>query len=790
MANPARFPILPLPMPEKPTDHLDALRKKTSSLPKEPGIYRFYDVEGKLLYVGKAKVLRNRVKSYFQKSADHAPKTLRMLQKITDFDWVTTTSEIEALILESNLIHENRPPFNVLLRDDKHFLYIKITRDPFPLVSFVRQLEEGKATYFGPYAKASEVRKTIDFLREVLRFRTCRVEISPEGKTIRNPENRKIPCLDYQIHRCTAPCDAKITQKEYADDIRQLTQFLRGNTTPVKKKLHSEMLVAAENKEFERAARFRDLVKSIEWVDNKQSVSIPADFSADVIGMAYGEGKSFFHVLFVRHGKVLRSENFSIPSAATAEETYLAFLRDHFAFFPDVPAITLVSDVFPEVESSLWEEFASHITEKKTEIRVPKRSVKRELLELAEKNAELQAVNSKASFEEDVLGRLQKALKLPRRPERIECYDVSHLSGTHPVGSRVVFINGEPAKSEYRKYKMKTLPTGKIDDFASMKELVGRRLKRLERGSEILETIEITDEEKIADIDAMLVEGHLLTGLPTDQQYEFRETITGKIVGYARTRSWGRSIEIGGLVVLPEFQASGMGTEIIKAMVLQSTEKYVRVFVRRKKLRWVVALKSIGFAEEKEPPKGLKELIELKKTEEGIERFVMKISPENLRQAVNKVPDLLVIDGGKGQLSVVVSVLRKMNLYRKIPVCSLAKKEEQVFVPGDPKPLPISKSSPENELLQRIRDEAHRFAISFNKRLRKKAEITSILDDVSGIGKETKKKLLNEYGSTDAIFAANDRSLLRHVSPKTLHNLRKARQQQAENDTTEREDMA
>ncbi len=772
-------------MPDKKPDPLEKLRKKSATLPTEPGIYRFFDDTGKLLYVGKAKQLRNRVKSYFHKSADHASKTIRMLQKIHSLDWVTTRSEIEALVLEANLIHEHRPQYNVLLRDDKHFLYLKISKEPFPIVSFVRQIDKDKATYFGPYAKASEVRKTVDFLREVLRFRNCRVEISAEGKTIRNPENRKIPCLDYQINRCTAPCDGRISQEEYAEDIRQLTQFLRGDTIPVKKKLQQEMMLAAEKREFERAARFRDLLKSIEWVDAKQSASIPEDFSADVIGMAFGEAKSFFHVLFVRHGKVLRSENFSLPSAATAEETFLAFLRDHFAFFPDVPQITLVSDIFPEDDQNLWEEFATHITSKQTEIRIPKRGIKRELLELAEKNAKLQAANSKASFEEDVLGRLQKALDLPRRPERIECYDISHLSGTHPVGSRVVFTDGKPDKNEYRKYKMKTLPPGKIDDFAAMRELLGRRLKRLERGSEILQTEIVTDENALAEIEALLDKEGLLTGLPFEQQFAFRETITGEIVGYARTRRWGRAIEIGGVLVLPEFQASGMGTEIVKSLVLASTEKCVRLLARRKKIRWVIALKSIGFVEEKKPPKAFRELCEQKMQEGGIERFTLKISPNSLRQAVNKVPDLLVIDGGKGQLSAVVAVLRKMNLFRKIPVCSLAKKEEQIFIPGNPEPLPIAKNSSENELLQQIRDDAHRFAISFNKSLRKKAEITSILDEVKGLGKENKKVLLSEFGSASGIFAASDRHLLQHVSPTVLRNLRIVAHQQKQVDENE-----
>lgn len=750
------------------------IKRKILQIPKEPGVYQFFDAEKKLLYVGKAKDLRVRVRSYFLKSAVHAPRTARLVHKITDIKWITTRSETEALLLEANLVHESTPPFNVLLRDDKHFLYIKISKESFPKVSFVRKVEKDQAGYFGPYVKASQIRKTIDFLREALMFRNCLVEISPEGKTLKNPENRKIPCLDHQLRLCTAPCDARIASESYQQDIRQLTDFLRGNTGPFKSKLKLGMMAAAEKKEFEKAARYRDILRSVETIDEIQAVSVPANISADVIGFSFGEAKSFFHILFVRHGKVLRSENFSLPSGATPEETFQAFLRDHFGFFPEAPEQIIVSDVFPESERRVWEEFAFVSTGKKVEIILPQRGVKRDLVQLAEKNAALAAANARASFESvDSLAALQTALGLPKPPERIECYDISHLSGTHPVGSRVVFVNGKPEKKAYRKFAIKTLPTGKIDDFAAMAEIVDRRLDRLGTMNSLLEPEEITDPAEIEKVDNLLAAAGLITGLAIEKQFQFKDKSTGKTVGYARLRRRGRFAEIGGVYVLPEFQSSGVGTEIVKILVLNSSEKIIRLFLREQRLRWKLSLQSIGFTEEKSPPKPFAEAIRLRNAEEGIAMFVMKIAPKDLKQATDNSPDLLVIDGGKGQLSAVVAVLKKHSLLEKIPVCALAKREEEVFVPGQSEPLLLPKHSPASELLQQIRDEAHRFAISFNRNLRKKAETASILDDVKGIGTVSRKKLLQEFGSPDAIFAATDPELLKFLSPKTLRNLRK-----------------
>jgi excinuclease ABC subunit C len=748
-----------------------------NKLPDSPGVYRFYDASGDLLYVGKAKILKNRVRSYFHKSANHGARTRKLVEKITNIQWVVTQSETEALLLEANLIHNEQPPFNVVLRDDKHFLYVKIGKEAYPRVEFTRKKEEDGAMYFGPYVKASHIRKTLDFLREVLQFRTCKVGISPGGTVTSNPEKRKIPCLDYQIHRCTAPCDNRISMHDYHEEVMELADFLRGKTTSVKRRMKLEMMLAAEKKEFERAARFRDLLNGVEEMDVRQAASVVENFSADIIGFANEREKSFFHVFYIRHGKIIRSENFVLQNAETRNETFAAFLRDYLSLASEIPPLIIIPDLYTNEECTSWSEYAATIGGHKVEVRIPQKAKKKELLELACKNANLQALNTRASFQKtEVLEDLKKALELPRLPERIECYDISHLSGTHPVGSRVVFIDGKPAKGEYRKYKMRSLPKGKIDDFAAMAELLGRRLRKLERGVEILRCEQITDPERVKEIDKELEEAGLLSGKDCEQQYAFIEQITGKTVGYARIRRWGKMAEIGGVIVLPEFRTGGMGTEIIKTLVLHSDEKIIRAFIRKERLRWKVSLKSIGFNEEKKPPKAFQAKIDQRKKDEDVEMIVMKVVPNDLRKAIQKIPDLLVIDGGKGQLSSVVKVLRKYNLFRKIPVCSIAKRNEEIYIPGSGEPLPIPQEAPENLLLQEIRDEAHRVAVTFNKQQRKAAETKSQLDEIPGIGTKTRQTLLKAFGSVQAILQATDEELLKVIPASRLETIREHQQ--------------
>lgn len=756
-----------------------AIEKTLKKLPKEPGVYQYFDAEGKLLYIGKAKNLKNRVKSYFQNSAHQGLRTKKLVSKIEKIEWIAVESEAEALALEANMIHEYNPPFNVLLRDDKHFLYLHITKDPFPRVVFTRQMKKRNGTYFGPYVKASSIRKTIDFLREILAFRTCRVEISPKGHTIKNPENRKIPCLDYQIHHCSGPCDGKITQEEYANDIKELISFLRGNTRILQKKVQKKMIHAAENKDFERAARFRDIIISMEGVQMKQVASIAEDFSADIIGFVHGKTKSFACMFFVRHGKILRRENIHMKNEGDEQETFFAFLREFLSASAEIPSLIIIPPLIEKEDIKAWEVFASSLAGKNIEIRLPQKGKKKQLLELAQKNAAVQAANSKARFEEeDVLQKLQNALSLPRRPKRIECYDISHLGGTHTVASQVVFVDGEPEKKEYRKYKIRTVENGKPDDFASMKEVLERRLSRLLHTNTELEMREITTKKEKKEREKVLKKNGNLWIQEREKTYAFEVCSDAmhrvkknvgnghnhsKVVGYLSETHQKKILEIGNIFVFPEYEDRFGESEILRTYLKNTKEKTIRICVGEKDVKRHLYLKKLGFLREKKPPKAFIKAEEKKK--------VIFKHIHNTRTP-SQIPDLLVIDGGKGQLSMAVKALKKLKLFEKIPVCSLAKREEKVFVPGKKQPLNISKKSEENELLQRLRDEAHRFAITFNRQLRKNAETKSALDEINGIGEKTKKILLKEFGSVQKILEAKDEELLKFISKKVVENIR------------------
>jgi hypothetical protein len=357
-----------------------------------------------------------------------------------------------------------------------------------------------------------------------------------------------------------------------------------------------------------------------------------------------------------------------------------------------------------------------------------------------------------------------------KKPERIECYDISHLSGTYPVGSQVVFVDGKPKKSEYRKYKIKSLSNGDIDDFQAMAEVLGRRLRHLSEHVPILtaEIIkkkkEIEELEKESEKNGEILEGKRIT------QWRFVEVSTQKTLGYAQIRKVGRGLVIAGVRVLSQWSDSGMELEIIKTIVLSSQEKNLRYLMPNKEIRFSLALTQFGFLEEKKIPQAFQKIIDAyaKKRREA---HLFSISPKDIQKAAKKIPDLLVIDGGKGQLSAVVKVLKDLRLFQQISVCSLAKREEEIFVPGKKEPLDIHKNAPENQLLQQIRDEAHRFAVGFNRNLRKKAETASVLDDIPGVGEQTKIILLQTFASPKAIFEASEEELLKVIPKKVVEGI-------------------
>ncbi len=656
-----------LACPKNPFFYNSSVKKKkptpfkftSKEIPTNPGCYLFWDKNEKLLYVGKAKNLRKRVSTYFQKTKK-SPRLEKLVKSITKIETRTVNSEMESLILENNLIKEFRPWYNVLLRDDKNFLYLRLTNEDFPRMETTRKIVRDGSFYFGPKTSAKKLRATTQFCQKVFQIRTCRLEMtgrrgdvtSPSSdiesdtapcrppEITSNPEKRSLPCLDFHIKKCAAPCSGEISMEEYQKSVNAMKQFLRGNTREVIKSLQEKMMKFAEEKNFEAAGKTRDLIQSIELSTEKQNVQFEDLINRDFIHFEKTETSVFFVRIAFRNGKFLdqneiefQSKNTDIPDA----ELLGNFITQFYERIDEPPreiCIPVEIEEKEELESFLSSQF---FDDQKIEIHTPQKGSKKEVLQIAQKNAKnfaektaLETASHAENFAK-ALPELAEELNLKNPPKRMECYDISHLGGTHTVASQVVFVDGEPKKSEYRRFKVKTLPDGKIDDFASMHEILGRRFSKI-------------------SVDA------------------------------------------------PNLGASN-------------------------------------------------------------------------------IPDLIIIDGGKGQLSAVMKAVKDFKFPKKFDpqtqIIALAKQEEQIFRPGEPDPIELPLDSPALKLLQRIRDEAHRFAISFNRNLREKSVVKSILDEVEGIGPSTKKKLLQTFGSVGDIKKASEAELLKVVSRKQLENLRK-----------------
>ncbi len=648
-------------------------------IPTASGCYLFYDAKGTLLYVGKAKNLRKRVKSYFQQTKKSVKTTL-MVSKITRIETRITNSEIESLILENNLIKEFRPRFNILLRDDKSFLYLRITKEDFPRLEITRRIVQDGSFYVGPKTSAKSFRKTIAFCQKVFKIRDCRLKMTRDKTTqkltiLKNPEKRKLPCMDYHIKKCSGPCDGSISLEAYQADISAMKKFLRGNTSGVVKSLKAKMMRFAETQNFEAAGKIRDLIQSIEISTEKQTVQLDAHFEADFVHFYRQKNTAYLIRVLFRNGKFLdqNTVTFSAPSIATDSEILEKFLIQFYEKVDQLPkTIYLPTELENEdIVMDFFHHLETDQTTPKTTFFVPQKGDKKKILEMAYKNvrntakkAAIETMSQAENFSK-ALPQLAKALSLQNPPKRIECYDISHYSGAFPVASQVVFIDGKPKTSEYRRYHIKSLPEGKIDDFASMEEVLKRRFK--------------------------------------------------------------------------------------------------------------------GFFDDKKETKFLKH-----------------------------IPDLVVIDGGKGQLSTVMKVFRELTTEDlclsseevvegkveqensserkgknndtidtkcyfdpKKQIISLAKREEQVFRPGSSDPLELNWNDPALKLLQRVRDEAHRFAIGFNRSLRKKNLTKSVLDEVPGIGGVSKKKLMKTFESVSGIRKASDEALLKIINKNQLTSIRK-----------------
>lgn len=599
-------------------DVSEKLQGILSTLPAKPGCYIYRNAEGTIIYVGKAVNLKNRVRSYFHADASHDEKTRRLTREIADIEWIVVGSELEALILEMNLIKKHRPKYNIRLKDDKRYPYIKVHwHEPFPKVTVTRQMADDGARYFGPYTSAWAVHQTLEVLRKIFPYLTCDREIT--GSDLR-------ACLYYDIKLCAAPCIGAINRQGYRQMISDLMDFLNGHSEGVIQRLETEMKQASEEMRFEKAAALRDQLKAIQTVIERQKVVFGADYEdSDVIAMARADGEACVQIFFIRGGKLIGREYFILEGTEDAKdnEVMAQFVKQFYTEAAVIPEqVMLPQEIEERKIIAQW--LRSKRGGKKVELFVPKEGQPKDLIQMAAENASetLQALRAQwqadTHRQEQALGELQAALHLPAPPNRIECYDVSHTQGVATVGAMVVFEQGVPAKRLYRKFNIESASLGAPDDFASMEEMLTRRFRR-----------------------------------------------------------WKGA---------------------------QETES------------------NVGSKKD---------------------------------EAFSVLPDLIVIDGGKGQLSRVVAVLEKFELRGKVPVVGLAKQEEEIFFPHKSEPLRLPRHSQGLYLMQRIRDEAHRFGITAHRKQRAKLGIASQLDSIPGIGPARRKALLKHFGSMDKIRQAS-----------------------------------
>ncbi len=596
---------------EAATTRAERIEADLKGLPPKPGVYLFRDAKGTVLYVGKAKSLRARVRSYFR-GGDARLGLDRLIERINAIEVIVTSTEVEAFHLEQNLIKRYRPTFNVRLRDDKSYPYIAVTvEDEYPRVMFTRERHRRGVVYFGPYASAKKVRETLDVLNRVFPYRPC--EGPQPGR------HSGIPCLDYHIDRCLAPCVGYVTKEDYRAIVERVIEFLSGETRPVIRELEEKMRAAAELQEFEEAARYRNRLTAVRHLAERQAADKRAIGTVDVVGIAASGRTAAVQIFPLRGGRLVDRHTFYLENEAGEEVPQLleSFCLEYYGGAPSVPPLIVVPpDVGP---TDGLAGYLSDLRGSKVEVRSSRRGEKRRLQELAQQNAELALQSDAANRERkrlrriEALEELRECLNLESLPIRIECFDISNIQGESPVGSMVVFQDAVPKKAHYRKFGIKGVEGQ--DDFAMMAEVVSRRFARAK---------EVT------------------------------------------------------------------------------AERY-----------------DDGFA---------------------------------------AVPNLVVIDGGKGQLSAALAAIQAYDLPR-VAVIALAKREEEVFVPGRSKPVVLERDSAGLQLLQRIRDEAHRFALGFHRRRRDARSRESILDALPGVGPARKRALIQHFGSPERLLEASSEEL-------------------------------
>ena len=566
--------------------------EKVSHLPTTPGVYLWRDKYQRIIYVGKAINLRNRVRSYVQQDVNRSVKVTAMMRRAWDVETIQTKTEMEALILEATLIKEHHPKYNIMLRDDKTYPYVKITvQEDFPRLFMTRRLERDGAKYFGPFTDVTAVHHVLRILRSYYPLRTCK-----SMKVER-------PCLQYHMHYCEGPCMNYVTVESYRKYIDDIVALFEGKQVQVIQEITSKMEQASEDLEFELAAKYRDDLLSIQKVQEKQRM-VTQRGDMDVLGMAIDGPMACIQLFFIRSGRLLGRENYFVQHEGDSPELVMTeFIKQYYGGSTFIPKELLLP--MDSVDRELFSEWFSSMKGQQVDVSVPQRGYKKDLIKMAEENAQNFLAERRRQWQYTIdksggaVKKLAEVLDLPRLPERMECYDISHMQGAETVASMVVFEGGKPAKREYRRFKLKTVQ-GKPDDFASMAEIMERR--------------------------------------------------------YGNEKDW-------------------------------------------------------------------------------------------------PMPDLIIIDGGKGQLNAALPVIRAMGV-TDVPVISLAKRIEEVFVEGESESIILEHHTPELQLLQQIRDEAHRFAITYHRRLRGKRNLESVLDHIEGIGPKRRKALYKHFGNLDAMRVA------------------------------------
>ena len=614
------------------------LSQVAKGLPTKPGVYLFKDGRGTVVYVGKAASLRSRVRSYFATEGDL--KAQQIQQRARDLEYIVTTTEAEALILENTLIKRHKPRLNVRLKDDKTYPYLKIdVHEPWPRVYITRRMEEDGSRYFGPYASASSVRKTLDLLNKLFPYRSCTKEI-----TGTDPR----PCLDFHIKRCLGPCIGAVATKEYRHTIDQVVLFLEGKVDVVTRDIKRRMWKAAEAQEYERAGFYRDQLSAIEKVTEEQKAVSTRLVDEDVIAFARAANEAWAEVFFIRGGRLLGRDNFLLEGVQNEEdgEVLASFVKQFYTSAPVIPPRILTEAVIADGDA-IGEWLSERRGGGRVQLVVPQRGEKRRLLEMVSQNAlqGLEALRVKVLAAEDATERameeLKEQLNLPRLPQRIECYDISNTQGTNSVASMVVFRDGQPERAHYRRFRIKTVEGA--NDYASLQEVMRRRFKHSGALGGAAQEYAATQEEAAQAIAAF--------------RQEDPEASNDK----------------------------GNATESKK------------------------------------------------------------------NDSFGVLPDLVLIDGGKGQLNAVAEVMRLELGLHNIPLASLAKQQEELFAPDVPESIMLPRTSPALYLVQRARDEAHRFAISYHRNLRQKTGMESVMDIVPGVGPKRKKMLMRHFGSVQRI---------------------------------------